>query len=439
MPRTSGSGWSARAIAASIEKSVHDGRVQPAEALPPVRDLAQRLHVSPATVAAAYRLLRTRGLTAGRGRGGTRVISRPPSRGRVSEPRSPDGTLDLASGDPDPALLPALDSALRFADPAPALYGAAPHLSALTSFVAGELEADGVPGGGLTMTGGGLDAIERTLREHVRPGDHVAVEDPCVPAIYDLLIAAGYPTVGVALDDEGPQPASLAAALRGNCRALIVTARGQNPTGAAIGAARAEELRALLRRHPDLLLIESDPCGPVAGVPLVTLVDATRHRWAHVKSVAKFLGPDLRVAFLAGDSLTINRVEGRFALGPRRVSRLLQQLVHAVWSDPGAGRQLARASEIYRQRREALIAALAARGIHAHGASGFNVWVPLRHEAQAVRDLAERGWAVAAGEPFRIDAPPGIRITTSTLLPPDAERLAADVAAVLTPAYRPSA
>ena len=390
-------------------------------------------------MAAAYRLLRTRGLTAGRGRGGTRVISRPPSRGRVSELRSPDGSINLATGDPDPALLPSLDSALRHIDPAPALYGAAPHLPGLVSFVAGELDADGIPRGALTMTGGGLDGIERTLCEHLRPGDHVAVEDPCVPSVHDLLVASGYATVGYEVDDEGPQPASMASALTGNCRALIVTARGQNPTGAAISVARAEELRALLRRHPDLLLVESDPCGPVAGAPLVTLVDAGRHRWAHVKSTAKFLGPDLRVAFLAGDSLTIDRVEGRFALGPRRVSRLLQQLVFSLWSDPAAGRQLARASEIYRLRREAFVAALAARGIASHGASGLNVWVPLRHEAQVTRDLAERGWGVAAGEPFRLHARPGIRITISTLVPSDGERLADDVAGVLLPAYRPSA
>ncbi|MGE0445150.1 MAG: GntR family transcriptional regulator, partial [Vicinamibacterales bacterium] len=78
MPRKSNSGWSARSIAASFERSIQSGRVTASEALPPVRELAARLKVSPATVAAAYRLLRTRGLTAAHGRRGTRIVPRPP-------------------------------------------------------------------------------------------------------------------------------------------------------------------------------------------------------------------------------------------------------------------------------------------------------------------------------------------------------------------------
>src|SRR5690242_15396142 len=102
--------WTARAIAASIERSVHDGRVRPAEALPPVRELARTLAVSPATVAAAYRLLRSRGLTAARGRGGTRVVPRAHSRGASEPAMVPSGIVDLATGNPDPTLLPRLDA-----------------------------------------------------------------------------------------------------------------------------------------------------------------------------------------------------------------------------------------------------------------------------------------------------------------------------------------
>lgn len=432
MPRTADSGWSARAIAASIEKSVQDGRLQPAEVLPPVRDLATRLKVSPATVAAAYRLLRARGLTAAQGRRGTRVIPRPPTRGRPAHQPGPGEAIDVASGNPDPALLPPLAAAVRALDTSPALYEASPHLAALIAFAAAELDADGIPAQSLTLAGGALDGIERILREHLRPGDHVAIEDPGFPALHDLVTAAGYVPVLFDSDDEGPLPVSLEAALRQNCRAMVVTTRAQNPTGSTLTGLRAEPLRALLRRYPDPLLVESDPCGPIAGAPLETLVDPSRHRWAHVKSVAKFLGPDLRVAFIAGDAVTVTRVEGRYALGPRRVSLLLQQLVLALWSDPSAGRLLARASDLYTHRRQALLTALSQRGIPARGASGLNVWVPVRREGQVVQALADDGWAVAAGEPFRLHAAPGIRITIATLLPEDAEQLASSLAAAMT-------
>ena len=413
--------------------------MQPAEALPPVRELAQKLKVSPATVAAAYRLLRARGLTAANGRRGTRVIPRPPTRARSDLRPVAEGATDLSSGNPDGALLPSLAPALQQLDATAALYDAPPLLPSLASFAAAEFEADGIAAAALTAVSGALDAIERVLREHLRPGDHVALEDPCFPSVHDLLVAAGYVAVPFAVDDEGPEPASFEAALRQNCRAAIVTTRGQNPTGAALTGQRAEKLRAALRRHPDLLLIESDPCGPVAGAPPITLVDRSRHRWAHVKSTAKFLGPDLRVAFVAGDALTINRVEGRYVLGPRRVSHLLQRLVLALWSDPSAGRRLARASEVYRHRRTALLTELAAHGVAARGASGLNVWVPVRDESHSVHALAARGWIVAAGEPFRIQATPGIRITTAALRPEAAPELAATLADVLSSVHRPTA
>ncbi|HXH23781.1 MAG TPA: hypothetical protein VNI78_00945, partial [Vicinamibacterales bacterium] len=166
----------------------------------------------------------------------------------------------------------------------------------------------------------------------------------------------------------------------------------------------------------------------VAGVPLATLCGATS-RWAAVRSVSKFLGPDLRLALVAGDRLTIGRLRGRLAIGPRWVSRLLQQLAHIMWSDPSNGRRLARAGEIYAQRRGALLAALAERGIAAHGRSGFHVWVPVRAETAAVQILAARGWAVAAGERFRLRSGPAVRITTSALSARAAIQLAADLEA----------
>ncbi len=432
MPRNSDSGWSARAVAASIERSVHDGRFKGADALPPIRSLARTLKVSPATVAAAYRLLRTRGLAAGEGRRGTRVNPRPPLP-TDGAPASilPKGSVDLRTGNPDPELIPSITAALRSVRAEPRLYGDPVHLSSLLAFVTAEFEAEGIDARAVTMTGGALDAIERLLREHLRLGDRVAIEDPGFPAVRDLVAAGGYVAVPFAVDDDGPVVEKFAHAIAGNCRAAIVTPRAQNPSGAAMTPARAGELAAVLREHPDLLLIENDACGPAAGVPLVTLNEGTRSRWAYVQSTSKFLGPDLRVAFIAGDSLTVRRVEGRYGLGPRWVSCILQQLVLALWSDPAGGRRLVRATEIYRQRRNALVDALEERGIEAHGASGFNVWIPVRHEGHVVHEMAERGWAVAAGEPFRIHSRPAIRVTISTLSPADSVRMADNLADVL--------
>ena len=70
-------GRGASAIAADIESAVGAGALHPGEALPPLRELARDLDVNPNTVAAAYRLLRDRGVIETAGRRGSRVRSRP--------------------------------------------------------------------------------------------------------------------------------------------------------------------------------------------------------------------------------------------------------------------------------------------------------------------------------------------------------------------------
>ena len=142
---------------------------------------------------------------------------------------------------------------------------------------------------------------------------------------------------------------------------------------------------------------------------------------------------------MTGDELTMARVQGRQALGVRRVSHLLQQLTLLLWSDPSSGRRLARAADLYAQRRAALVDALGAHGIAVGARSGFNVWIPVREEAATVQFLAHRGWAVAAGERFRIRSAPAIRVTTSALEAEGARRLAADCAEALLAAVPVSA
>jgi len=418
-------GRTAAAIAASIEQQL---TASPDGTLPPVRAIAARLRVSPATVAAAYKLLHARGLTAGGGRRGTRIlVSTPPGLAHSRIPH-PEYVRDLASGAPDPDLLPQALPAHVLADLRPD--DDSPLDAALVAFAATEFDADGVPAGELTIAGGALDAVERILWEHLRTGDAVAIEDPVLPELRQLVIASGFTATPVIVDGEGPQPESLADALSAGCRAVIVTPRAQNPSGAAISRNRASELRRLLRAHPRVLVIEDDYAAPIAGAPLAPLRTVPDQPWAIVRSTSKFLGPDLRLAFVAGDPVTIARVRYRQALGARWVSRIVQRLVLASWSDPSGGRRLARAAEIYTARRAALVSALAEHAIAASGTSGFYVWVQVREEVPVVAGLLNQGWAVAAGEPFRTRTGPAIRVTTSALDPADARRFAADLAAV---------
>jgi DNA-binding transcriptional MocR family regulator len=136
---------------------------------------------------------------------------------------------------------------------------------------------------------------------------------------------------------------------------------------------------------------------------------------------------------IVGDELTIARVKGRQSLGARWVSHLLQELTLALWTDPSSGRRLAQAADVYASRRTALLDALTRQNVSVHSRSGFNVWVPVREETAAVQHLAACGWAVAAGERFRIRSGPAIRITTAALPVNLADALAADIAAAVRP------
>src|SRR5215471_7726362 len=426
--QTIGSGARAATIAGQIERLIAAGELRPGERLPAVRTLATDLGVSPATVAAGYRSLRDRGLVTPDGRHGTAVAAMPPLRVRPAR-IVPPGVRDLASGNPDPAVLPSMGAALAQINTAHKLYGGPAILPQLAEIARADFAADGVTGE-VAVVSGALDGIERMLQAELRPGDRVAVEDPGWPRIRDLVTAIGLRPEPVEVDQDGPVPDGLAVALQAGARAFIATPRGQNPTGAVIGARRAARIQAVLAAHPRVVVIEDDYIAAIAGAPYAA-VHGSSDRWAVVRSVSKVLGPDLRLATLAADPLTVSRIAGRQLLGPGWVSHLLQQAVATMCSDAGTRGLLSRAEDTYATRRAALVAALAERGIGSHGRSGLGVWIPAEEEAAIVQALAERGWAVGAGERFRYRTAPGIRVTTTTLRPDEAQRLADDIAAAI--------
>lgn len=398
-----------------------------------MRELATSLGVNPNTVAAAYRTLRERGVIETDGRRGSRVRAKPATTGRdFIRVDVPKGVRDASAGNPDTALLPPLAPAFAWAaaqgDREPVLYGHAPVEPELAALARADLDADGVPAGPVAVASGSLDAIERVLAAHLRPGDVVAVEDPGWGSLLDLVPALGLRTVPVGLDDEGPLPQDVRRALEAGARALIVTDRAQNPTGAAVSAPRARALRAVLGEHPHTLLVEDDHGHRIVDLPLHPLAGVTRH-WAFVRSAAKAYGPDLRFAVLAGDDVTLDRVSGRQRLGPGWVSRITQRAVLRLWADDAVDPRAV--ASAYGGRRDALIDALAARGVRARGRSGLNVWVPVPDETGAVARLLHAGWAVAPGARFRVESPPGIRITVSNLAQDEIDGLADAVAAAV--------
>ena len=423
---------SASELVRNVEAAVARGELRPGEPLPSVRRLAVELGLSPGTVAAGLSELRRRGIVLTEPRRGTRVGQAPPVGSARTLLPVPAGARDLSSGNPDPALLPDLQRALAGLSLPEQLYGDPSIVPELASLASRQLSADGIPCESLCIVSGALDGIARVLEARLRPGDRVAVENPGYAEMFNLLRARGLGLEPVAVDERGMRPAELRAAIaRGAC-AAIITPRGQNRTGAALDAERAAELGGVLDRVPDVLVIEDDHLGPAEASALHTTLGG-REAWAATRSVAKAFGPDLRLAVLAGDRLTVDRVQGQQQCGPGWVSHVLQRLVLALWTDAEVKALVRRARQTYARRRARLVGLLGEAGVSALGSSGLNVWIGVDDETGVVAALMQRGWLVAAGSPYRLTASaPAIRVTIATLNKREALRLAADIAGVLS-------
>ena len=103
---------------------------------------------------------------------------------------------------------------------------------------------------------------------------------------------------------------------------------------------------------------------------------------------------------------------------------------------------VARAADRYAERRRSLTTALAERGVDLPGRTGFNLWMPVEDETNALIALSARGIGAAPGSPFEAGRAHGhhLRLTVSTVdddVPGGLARLADDlVAAASVPAGR---
>ncbi|MDR2290347.1 MAG: GntR family transcriptional regulator, partial [Serratia marcescens] len=198
-------GGGAVQIAEQIAARIKDGALRPGELLPPVRQLAAELEVNPNTVASAYARLRDAGLVATRGRAGTVVLEPPLAAVSAAyTPRQvPAGMCDLASGNLDAALLPALALGAAEAFPQQNGYDISGDLPVLTGLGREWLGRQGVALGEPAVFSGALDAMEKALRCHVQPGAAVWVEDPCWPPLLTLLRHLRLRPLSLAVDEQG--------------------------------------------------------------------------------------------------------------------------------------------------------------------------------------------------------------------------------------------
>jgi 2-aminoadipate transaminase len=333
-----------------------------------------------------------------------------------------EDVISLAGGLPDPGTFPGpvvaeiLGELVERGDASPFQYSPTSGLPGPRDFVAGRLErlegrrpADAE----LLLTSGAIEALELAGKALVDRGDRVLVEAPTYLGAVMAFQSFEAEVVGVPLDDQGLAVDELERILAsGPAPKLLYTIPDhQNPAGVSLSPERRTALVELARRH-GLLVVED-----VAYRDLSFADERPDSLWTLAPDVvvqagtfSKTFFPGVRLGWAAGPPDVVaklvwakqNTDQCAGALG----QRLLEEYGRRGLLDEG----VARARELYRGRRDVLLAAL---DRHLSGSAtwtrpegGFFTWVELPSSVDAVA-LAERalesGVAVVPGVPFYPD------------------------------------
>ncbi|MFH9741331.1 PLP-dependent aminotransferase family protein [Streptomyces roseolus] len=362
-----------RALQEALREAVRSGRLAAGTRLPSSRALAADLGVSRGLVTEAYEQLTAEGyLRTDRGSGtwvgGTVRTGRAAGAAPDGPPvPAPGVCADFRPGTPDLSLFPRAawaaaqrtvlaglpHSALGYPDPRglPVLRAALAALLARRRGVVADPDR--------LVVCSGVAQATTLLGTVLRARGHraVGVEDPGSPEHGRLFAATGLDTAWLPIDAEGLRPGPLAAA---DVRAVVVTPAHQFPSGIAWSAER----RGMLldwARAVDGHVLEDDYDGDFRydRAPVGALQGLDPERVVYTGSVSKSLAPGLRLGWMVLPEALVDEVVERkrtMDLGHPALDQAA--LAHLVTSG-GYDRQLRRCQRAYRERRDALLAALA--------------------------------------------------------------------------------
>ncbi|WP_424967476.1 PLP-dependent aminotransferase family protein [Dinoroseobacter sp. S375] len=312
---SAGTGPKYTRLAEALRQAIASGDLKPGEKLPPVRDLAYRVSVTPGTVARAYTRLTDAGLLeTGVGRGtfvAQKAISAPPL--RVPEV---DSVLHNSEADPHEVNLisPHLPNAgqarlireslmqIAAAPPSGVMHypghrtGQAAReavVSYLSNVTLGRLGAEDV-----VLSHGaqsGILLVMQAVLSGRRPV--VLVEELAYPGYRRAAELLRADVVPVPMDEHGVRPDALVEIARQtDAQLLCLSTEVQNPLLIAMTPARRLEIVEAARRV-NLQLLEDDTyrLGAVSGPGLRAL--APERGW-FVSSLSKSLSPALRFGFV---------------------------------------------------------------------------------------------------------------------------------------------
>lgn len=248
-----------------------------------------------------------------------------------------------------------------------------------------------VPKEEITVTCGGMEALNLAIRAVTRPGDIVAVESPAYYGILQTLESLGLEVILIpGTSHDGIELELLADAVeRHPVKALILVPSFNNPSGSCMSEANRIELLELLADH-NLPLVEDDIYGDLhfgAERPRPVKAFDQDGRVLYCGSFSKCLSPGLRVGWVAG---------GCYAEAVKRLKFIstintpsVNQLAIARFLDSGAmDRHLRRLRAALQtqvlQTAEAILANFPSGTALSKPAGGYVLWVTLPDSVDAM-------------------------------------------------------
>lgn len=394
-------------ISADIAALIADGRIDPGAQLPTARALAERLGVRLSAVTGAWRILRQDGLVETRRRGGTNVCQ---------SPAAPAGRRELGLALADPAFVPDLTAVIVEQLTAGLSDSSHPWITPrLREAVAGEWP---FPASDFTAAPGSHAAVHLAITALTRAGEAVVAADPASPQLAMLLRRHDRRVLPIRADGEGPEPDSLAAALREDPALIVVQSHWGSPEAATLTPRRRDDLATVLRGSRTWIL-EEDRAAFLRPGP--SLGEVHPERTVRVVPFIFAFGRAAQVAVVGGAAAAIEAITRVQQDEGSTASLLLQDACAALLPRARTRELFGQAATAYRCRGERMRSALADRGVPAVDHGGLFVWIPVIDEAETILALAAQGIAVAPGSRGRLtpSAEAGVWVCTPPL--PDAE------------------
>jgi 2-aminoadipate transaminase len=361
----------------------------------------------------------------------------------------PPGTISFIYGLPDPQTFPieglrhAADHVLRERPELALQYGPEQGYGPLIDYVRNKLAREEglmLERPRIMLTGGSAQALDHLCTLFTRPGDLVLVEAPTYHETLQLFRDHGLQPLQIPTDHHGMQVQSLADRLgilerqRKRVRLLYTIPNFQNPSGITLAADRRQAILSLTKQY-DLLVIEDDVYRDLAyegDVPPSLFALDDSQRVLRIGSFSKILAPGVRLGWLMGPERLIGRVisSGLRCMGGG-ANPLMANILAAYCQQGLLEPHIAHLRDIYRERRDAMLTALAAHmpaGVSwTRPGGGFFVWLALPPPLCAVDVVAQAQDAkllIPVGDPFFAETPTGqyLRMAFSYVTPERIEK-----------------